>query len=52
MSIFLHYFGLVGWSRVYLKTHYTTDIIGGALLGFSCLSLGILLKKDGLSKPT
>ncbi|MFY4777401.1 phosphatase PAP2 family protein [Metabacillus sp. RGM 3146] len=48
LFFYLIFLGLVGWSRVYLKEHYTTDIIGGALLGFTCLSIGILLKESEL----
>ena len=37
----------VAYSRLYLKVHYLSDVIGGAVLGLMWLGLGIaLIKKD------
>ncbi|MBQ1815226.1 MAG: phosphatase PAP2 family protein, partial [Ruminococcus sp.] len=34
---------LIGFSRMYLRVHYLTDVVFGALLGFTCgvLSVGL-----------
>lgn len=34
---------LIGFSRVYLRVHYLTDVVVGALLGFVCGSCSVLL---------
>lgn len=37
----------IAYSRLYLKVHYLSDVIGGAVLGLMWLGLGIaLLKKE------
>ena len=28
---------IIGFSRIYLNVHFTTDVIGGAILGCVCL---------------
>ena len=28
---------IIGFSRIYLNVHFTTDVIGGAILGSVCL---------------
>ena len=30
------YAGLMGWSRVYLKAHYVTDVVAGGVIGLIC----------------
>ena len=30
------YAGMMGFSRVYLKTHYVTDVVAGGLIGLIC----------------
>lgn len=42
-AIALGYAALMGFSRVYLMMHYPTDVVGGAILGFSCGYLAVCL---------
>ena len=34
---------LIGFSRIYLKVHYVSDVIGGAVLGLLCGSITVYL---------
>nr|WP_269448522.1 phosphatase PAP2 family protein [Metabacillus kandeliae] len=33
----------IGWSRIYLKDHFATDILGGTALGLAWLLIAILV---------
>ncbi len=34
---------LIGFSRIYLRVHYLTDVVAGALLGFTCGICSVLI---------
>jgi undecaprenyl-diphosphatase len=39
----IFFMAMIGFSRMYLGVHYASDVLGGYLTGFLCLSTGIIL---------
>jgi membrane-associated phospholipid phosphatase len=50
ISILLLLIITIGFSRIYLRVHYATDVVVGYCIGFVCLSLSLAIINDLQSK--
>ena len=41
LPVFLLLLGLIGFTRVYLGAHWVSDVLGGWILGFGWVALGM-----------